>query len=244
MNSFELGYAAGLAGAGHNTNPYTVESNDYLCWDNGLEHGSYKAAKDRASITDIEEIQCTECYSEGERIFLPDGDEIWDPSGDIHPSGAPDEVHSVPEGYESLICEGCSGLFAHRKRDAFWNYPPHLPEDYESGSVVDPELASYLAKTPTSPTEHAIGFVYIVRSAGRIRIGKASSPNRYKSYQRALPHGCEVLRIWKLAKPLSWESHLHSKFRRFRIHGSWYEIPDADLQDLLKLEPPNSNPES
>ena len=250
MNSYEQGNSAGRNGSKYDANPYAADSNDSACWLNGWSHGRYAAAAAAAVAASwrIEKIFCPTCEAVGERVFLRDGSHIWDPDCDIGGYSDPDPDLPAPDGKadrspeefgtaqddpESLICHACHTPFDHRPYDHYANYPQ--PDDLYYHSVT-----SLSGLSPASPTERGTGLVYVVRSSDRIRIGKASSPRRYESYKRALPHGCEVLKVWQVSQPLSWESYLHTKYRNFRKHGSWYEIPEIELRELLMLQPPEA----
>lgn len=221
MTSYHQGDAAGRAGQSYTTNPYPPETTDHDCWINGWQHGRWIWAQKHASRS--ETPTCPTCKAEGERVFLVDGQEVWDPDGYVQPDSGRDEFDPPSEGAESMTCDGCHTPFEHRSYD---DYPYYATTDDER---ISPAL---LARQQQKP-----GLVYVVRSSDRIRIGKASSPQRYKSYARSLPHGSELLKLWEVNEPLSWESTLHARYGEFRIHGSWYEIPEQKLQELLALRP-------
>jgi hypothetical protein len=223
MISYGQGNASGRAGLDHTANPYPPDAVDHDCWFNGWEHGRWVWAQNHAYRADT--LTCPSCRAEGERIFVASGQEVWDPDGYVQPDSGRDEFDPPSTGAENMMCEGCHVPFEHRLVDP-WAFC--LVTDNDGQSPPAGIMQTVRRKT---------GFVYIVRSAGRVRIGKASSPQRYKSYDRALPHGCELLKVWEVSDAPSWESVLHTRYRKFRIHGSWYEIPEQPLQELLVLQP-------
>lgn len=225
MMSYEEGDAAGRAGRAYTENPYLPGTADYECWVNGWHHGRWVWAQSNASAT--ETVACPTCKAEGERVFLSNHQQVWDPDGYVQPDSGRDDFDPPADGAENMTCGGCHVAFEHRR------YDPYGVDSFVRD--IDPLAASALA-TGSVRREKA-GLVYVVRSAGRIRIGKASSPQRYKSYERSLPHGAELLKVWESHEPLSWEMVLHAQYREFRIHGSWYEIPEPKLQELLALQP-------
>ncbi len=223
MHAYDEGDVAGRAGSSQSANPFARETNDYECWESGWRHGRWIWAQQHAVETEM--LTCPECRAEGERVFLSSGEEVWDPDGYLYPED--EDFYPSRDGAEPVGCDGCHTVFSHRRLDAHAHY------DF-AGDLSD-----------FSPPIHLVvrsqtrGLVYVVRSSGRIRIGKASSSKRYMSYKRALPHGAEVLKLWHLDAPLSWESYLHARYRRYRVHGSWYDIPDEQLHELLQLTPPD-----
>lgn len=224
MQPYHQGDEAGRANRPYSANPFARDTNDHACWENGWRHGNWVWAQQHA--TETETLTCRECRAEGERVFLSAGEEVWDPDGYLY-SEDPD-FYSSRDGAEPVGCDGCHTVFFHRRADAAEHYD--LAVDERAFSSPSGRVA---LRPPTR------GLVYVVRSGGRIRIGKASSSKRYVAYKRALPHGAELLKRWDLDRPLSWESHLHARYRRYRVHGSWYEIPDEQLSELLQLDPPD-----
>ncbi|GEM_PF-6037233 len=225
MISYHQGDSAGRAGLDHSANPYAVETTDHDCWINGWQHGRWIWAQKDASRS--ETITCPTCKAEGERVFVTGGQEVWNPDGYVQSDSGRDEYDPPGEGAESMTCDGCHTSFEHRMADPY----PYYYSTSEDDDRLPPELLARHVQ------QQKPGLVYIVQSAGRIRIGKACSSQRYKSYERSLPHGSELLKVWEVSEPLSWESTLHSRYRQFRIHGSWYEIPDQELKELLSLSP-------
>ena len=116
MNSFTAGHSAGASGTSYEANPHEPESNDHLCWCNGWHHGRYSAAYKNAIR--IKEVECPTCHAEGELIILPKNEHIWNPSGYIHGSGAPPDVHDVAMGFESVACDSCHTLFEYQLDDS------------------------------------------------------------------------------------------------------------------------------
>lgn len=225
MISYHQGDSAGRIGLDYSTNPYAPETTDYDCWLNGWQHGRWTWAQ--KNVSQAETITCPVCKAEGERVFFADGQEVWNPDGYVQSDSGLDEFDPPSEGAESMTCAGCHTLFQHRTCDPY----PHYDSTLEEDDRVPPALLARHIQ------QQKPGLVYVVQSAGRIRIGKARSSQRYKSYKRSLPHGCELLKVWEVSEPLSWESALHTRYREFRIHGSWYEIPDQKLKELLSLNP-------
>lgn len=224
MLPYHKGEVAGRAGHPCTGNPFTPDTNDHGCWVNGWRHGRWIWAQQHTS--ERETLTCPTCRAEGERVFLSTGEEVWDPDGYLYPED--DDFYPARDGGEAMGCDGCHTIFCHRRLDSLSCY-----------GFADDDRDLSLPTAPTAMRSPTRGFVYIVRSAGRIRIGKASSPKRYMAYKRALPHGAEFLKVWKVQNPLSWESHLHARYRRYLVHGSWYEIPDEQLKELLELQPPD-----
>ena len=103
--------------------------------------------------------------------------------------------------------------------DEEFSPPPDFEDDYS------PQSAGQLS-------DKKVGFVYVGRS-GLVRIGKATDEKRYKSYHSSLPNGWETLRVWELRLPLVAEQWLHRRYARYRVRGSWYELPPDKLKELL-----------
>lgn len=219
MQSYFEGELAGRTSEPSSANPYQIDTNDYLCWENGWSHGHYYAAV-HAAGEDEQEIRCPGCTAEGMRVRLKDGTFLWDPDGYIG-------TMSEPDGEQSLYCHSCYTQFNDRYDDPYAGAPWH-----EIEQVGGPRMLPLMVTAPVAP-----GFVYVVRSGRRIRIGKAKSRSRYLSYKVALPEGCEVLKVWEIPSPKRWEDHLHLKYAQFKIHGSWYEFPGDVLEEILLLNP-------
>ena len=223
MISYQQGNEAGRVGLAYSANPYPAKTTDHDCWIKGWQHGRWIWAQNNACRA--ETLTCPTCKAEGECVFVADGQEVWNPDGYVQPDSGRDEFDPPSEGAESMTCDGCHVPFEHR---------PYDPYEYYSMPDDDVMPMALLAR---SLQQQKSGLIYVVQSAGRIRIGKASSAQRYKAYRRSLPHGSELLKVWEVNEPLSWEATLHAQYREFRIHGSWYEIPDQKLEELLTLRP-------
>lgn len=232
MQPYFEGELAGRSGKPFLANPHRQDSNEHACWEIGWDHGRYDAAV-RDSDEDEQEISCPECTAEGKQIRLRDGSFLWDPDGYICSDSDPNGVTPVDDKTELLFCNSCHTPFYHRNQD----HDAYYTSDVEDYHCSRPPVVT---ATHTSSAV-VIGYVYVVRSNSRIRIGKAKSRARYLSYKVGLPNGCEVLRVWSVAYPKLWEDHLHARYAKFKIHGSWYEIPEDILRELLLLEPPRAS---
>lgn len=232
MEIYLEGESAGRSGKPLSVNPHRQYGNEHRCWENGWEHGQYDAAV-RDSDEDEQEISCPGCTAEGRQVRLQDGSFLWDPDGCICSDSDPNGASPVNDEVELLFCQSCHTPFHCR------NYSH---DSCYGNAIEDFSCASQPVVTATHicPVV-ATGYVYVVRSNNRIRIGKAKSRARYLSYKVGLPDGCEVLKVWSVAYPKQWEDHLHAKYARFKIHGSWYEIPEDILLEILSLQPPQES---
>src|SRR5207302_2406049 len=142
------------------------DSNEHACWENGWEHGHYDAAV-RDSDEDEQEISCRGCTAEGKRVRLRDGSFLWDPDGYICSDSDPNGASPVSDDVELLFCKSCHTTFDYWNHDFDFCYANEIEDNPCSSQSVDAiEICPVAAN----------GYVYVVCSNRRIRIGKAKSP--------------------------------------------------------------------
>mgnify|MGYP001589202723 CR=1 FL=1 len=81
------------------------------------------------------------------------------------------------------------------------------------------------------------GVVYIVQAEGtpRIKIGYTVSPEvRLETLNTASPYPLRLLRTIKSHNALGLEQFLHQRYRAYRQHGEWFELPQNALEALLR----------
>jgi hypothetical protein len=138
-----------------------------------------------------------------------------------------DEFEPSGEGSKSMTCDGCHTLFEYRRCDPY----PHCYSTSEDDDHLPPGLlARHVQRQKPGP-------VYVVQSAGRIRIGKACSSQRYKSYERSFPHGCELLKVWESANRYLGNQRFTLDIGSSVFMGPGMRFPDQKLKELLSLSP-------
>lgn len=84
------------------------------------------------------------------------------------------------------------------------------------------------------------GYIYLVQSGDRYKIGMASSPmDRFKSLQTANPESLILVHIIKTNAMRAAESHLHARFLGKRTRGEWFALNTKDciwLQSIKEIE--------
>ena len=220
---YELGISAGREGRPVDANPYPNDSGSHTIWKNGWEYGRFEQLLSEAN--EVEELSCAECDAgKARRVLTLDGKWVWDPESNLGVYRDPDQDNDDDHW---LFCEMCFSVF---RKD--WQF---AQEDWElAREILYPSPDEKSASTPptTNSTNEGVGFVYVVRSE-LVRIGKAKSESRYKSYRTSLPRGCEILKVWLVKLPLVAEDSLHKKYSPYRVRGSWYDLPPNKLKELL-----------
>jgi hypothetical protein len=118
--------------------------------------------------------------------------------------------------------------------------------DYGSkGSNARPLVSLPVAeiKTPRSPERLPWdeGYIYLVRCGAFHKIGLAKDAHkRLSRLKTSSPFEMELVKNWRCKKPDTIEGFLHERFKKFRVRGEWFNLPEDAVQLLLKLHDLNA----
>lgn len=95
--------------------------------------------------------------------------------------------------------------------------------------------SSVVAKKPDDemPEElkHEPGFVYLMKSTGKYKIGKAACvEKRYRQIATMIPVPLELIHFIKVEDALGVEAFWHRRFKSKRVGGEWFELDAADVE--------------
>ncbi|MGH7244802.1 MAG: GIY-YIG nuclease family protein [Phycisphaerales bacterium] len=83
---------------------------------------------------------------------------------------------------------------------------------------------------------HAPGFVYLMKSAGKYKIGKAASvEERFKTIATLIPMPLELIHVIKADDAFGVESFWHRRFKHKRASGEWFDLDESDVS-VFKAE--------
>lgn len=88
--------------------------------------------------------------------------------------------------------------------------------------------------TAPSSNQKSPGYIYIVYSIGRYKIGLSTNPQR-RIGEIQSPYPVELICIIQTDDMLSLERQLHNQFDHARKHGEWFELSDADLDKIKHM---------
>ena len=78
------------------------------------------------------------------------------------------------------------------------------------------------------------GYIYIVYSIGRYKIGLTTRPQkRIREIQS--PYPVDLICIIQTDNMLSLENALHERFDHARKHGEWFELSDEDIEEIKHM---------
>jgi len=82
-----------------------------------------------------------------------------------------------------------------------------------------------------SPTAAADGFVYMLKSGRRYKIGKSNAfGRRERELAIQLPEAPDTVHVIKTDDPTGIEAYWHDRFASKRKGGEWFELDSADVQ--------------
>lgn len=80
------------------------------------------------------------------------------------------------------------------------------------------------------------GYVYIVRSLDRYKIGLSSNlrtlKRRLDEMNTLNAYGIEQIMLIQTRRPESVEKKLHTQFNDRRVNGEWFELTEDDLNSI------------
>ena len=118
------------------------------------------------------------------------------------------------------------------ERSAYARYGGTIPSIYQLNS---PRAREKSPRTPGSKTAQA-GHVYILLAEGtqRIKIGRSFSASvRFETLQTASPYPLKLLRSIASDDVITLETLLHRRYRTYRRHREWFDLPYDLLMELL-----------
>ena len=118
------------------------------------------------------------------------------------------------------------------ERSAYARYGGTIPSIYQLNSPRAREKSPRTTgRTTTQP-----GHVYILLAEGtqRIKIGRSFSASvRFETLQTASPYPLKLLRSIASNDVISLETLLHRRYRTYRRHREWFDLPYDLLMELL-----------
>ncbi len=82
--------------------------------------------------------------------------------------------------------------------------------------------------------QNSPGYIYIVYSIGRYKIGLSKQPRRRIQAIQS-PYPIELICIIQTNDMLSLEIELHARFDHARKHGEWFELSDEDVEEIKHM---------
>ena len=90
------------------------------------------------------------------------------------------------------------------------------------------------AKSDQTRPKDTPGYIYIVYSIGRYKIGLTTRPQkRIREIQS--PYPVDLICIIQTNDMLSLENALHDRFDHARKHGEWFELSDEDIEEIKHM---------
>lgn len=93
------------------------------------------------------------------------------------------------------------------------------------------ESAAEARLAPSVNGDERNGAVYVIKSAGRFKIGCSVNPQQRISGMQ-LPERPQILVIHHTPKYKDAERELHLRFADKRGHGEWFDFRDSDLEEV------------
>ena len=114
--------------------------------------------------------------------------------------------------------------------------PSDIELDKYFPTKVKPKLfAPIRAPRIRNTTRQTQGGVYLVKAAGRFKIGISSNPSaRVASLATASPYPVETVHIEYTDDYQVRERRLHRQFAEFRTHLEWFEFPDEMIPQVIE----------
>jgi hypothetical protein len=101
----------------------------------------------------------------------------------------------------------------------------------ENAKAANLSHLSWVEKTFPSQRQERTGAVYLIRSAGRYKIGQSLNPEQRIS-SMTLSERPEILVIQYTPKYKKAERELHLRFADKRQHGEWFAFTDDEIPDV------------
>lgn len=91
------------------------------------------------------------------------------------------------------------------------------------------------ALTPAERLQDTRGYVYLMRSGDRHKIGITSDiDRRLAQIGKQSPYPMEVVHTIRSPYPKSVETRLHELYKRARVHGEWFAFSDDDIPGVIE----------
>lgn len=133
------------------------------------------------------------------------------------------------------ILEGLNLFYNKYSKEAIEEYIQRIDEQR------DKEIEEYEAQTTAKDTKRTKpeqpGWVYIVRSHGRYKIGHSKNlAGRISTLNASVPDGITLIHTIKCADRIQQEAELHEHFADKRLNGEWFDLNEADLVYIKSLK--------
>jgi hypothetical protein len=118
----------------------------------------------------------------------------------------------------------------YRKFDTKDWYALHLgtfPDEYVAPTGTE------LPEKPVPSKHNKLGYVYVIRSQGRYKIGRSKRQgNRIAHHQTSSPFPIDVVAEVMVSDDVVVERELHDMFDSGRVNGEWFELGPNELGRL------------
>ena len=104
------------------------------------------------------------------------------------------------------------------------------------------EVKKYRASKPPPkyiprPSEPLPGFVYLMKGGDYHKIGLSVDPkNRRQQIATGMPFNVELIHTISTDDMKKAEKHLHKLFAEKRVGGEWFELDEADVEQIMGIE--------
>lgn len=92
--------------------------------------------------------------------------------------------------------------------------------------------------------EKPAGYVYIIQDvdfSNRYKIGRTNHPKRrINKFEVTLPFKTELVHILRADNAVAAEGYLHKRFAKERARGEWFDLNEAQLQEIRRLGQPST----
>lgn len=112
-------------------------------------------------------------------------------------------------------------------------------DDYEEERrKYEEENRKFREKMQEEPQKRnpVIGYIYLIRSSGKYKIGRAISLSRIKTYRTENPNSIKVIVIKKVKDYILAEKEILARFNNNVVKGKeWLKLNKYELSELLEM---------
>ncbi len=114
---------------------------------------------------------------------------------------------------------------------------PHKRVLHKSPVHAPLPLKKLVKARPKPTAQRGVVYLLLAQGTARLKIGRTGTgPGRLASLKTASPFPLQLLRRIETTDAVSLETLLHRRYRRYRVHLEWFELP-PDILAALLLEP-------